>query len=136
MTDMTEVKTADLSGPALDWAVGSVDSVYGLQVWHFTDGTLDIRFCEPETEDSPRTLTYSPSTDWAQGGALIEKYTVSIEYGVNQDSFPGWSAIVGPVTYMQEPDAMGGTPLIAACRAIVAAKLGDVVSVPSELISQ
>jgi hypothetical protein len=29
---------------------------------------------------------------------------------------------------------MGETPLIAACRAIVAAHLGEVVSVPAELV--
>lgn len=32
--------------------------------------------------------------------------------------------------------ARGDTYLVALCRAIVAAKLGDVVSVPAELVSQ
>jgi hypothetical protein len=118
---MKTVNTCELIGPALDWAVAK-----SCGDEHWTSGRNPDWFAW-------RMRNWKPSTDWAQGGPLIEKYVVSIEFGKNQDDFPGWSAIVGPVTYMQEPDAFGSTPLVAACRAIVTAKLGETVQIPDEL---
>jgi len=54
-------------------------------------------------------------------------------FGSNQEDFPGWSATHGPVRYMQEPDAMGPTALIAAMRCWVLRKLGPTIDVPDEL---
>ena len=62
----------------------------------------------------------SPSTDWSQGGPIIEREGIGI--------FPlgngrGWAAGL----------RSGPTPLIAAMRCYVASKLGDEVDVPTEL---
>lgn len=128
-----EMKTADLIGPALDWAVaraqgwtfGPPHKGHGLDVWRDESGkwvgTLPAQ-------------AFKPSTDWGQGGPLIEKYKLTIQQ-VN-----GIAATFADDT--GEPDydgrtmriADGVTVLIAACRAIVSAKLGDTVSVPAELV--
>lgn len=150
MSDMIEVKVGDLTGLALDWAVGTAVGAYGLQIWNYTDGTCDVRFCEPEEEDSPQTLTLSPTSDWSQGGPLTQKYGVLLSppksmvhrnYG-NFDERNGWyeSGVWGATIFGNErkhrrrsfnhPDQ----PLVAAMRAIVQFELGDVVSVPAALV--
>lgn len=65
---------------------------------------------------------YKPSTDWAQGGPIIERQGISLEC----DEFARWHANDG-----WSSDA----PLLAAMRCYVASKLGDEVEVPDEWAS-
>lgn len=117
MTQMIEVKTADLVGRALDWAVagGASDTPYWARMFQIcvltgkTHGGIDFK--------------YAPSECWSQGGLLIDKHLLSLKMTGTET----WAAIV------EGCNGIDPTPLIAACRAIVAAKLGDVVSVPAEL---
>jgi hypothetical protein len=74
-----------------------------------------------------KTVAYSPSTKWAQGGPLIDQHASTVTQAAYD---AGWWAHIG--NHIGE----GKTPLIAVCRAIVAAKIGDVVGVPAELITQ
>ena len=69
-------------------------------------------------------IEYTPSTNWAQGGPIIERE------GIATLPCPrGWAARVGfGGEYIEGP-----TPLIAAMRCFVASKLGDEVDVPEEL---
>lgn len=108
MSAFAEMKTASLTGPALDWTVAQVEGVS----------------CTPHTIKR----FYRPSTDWSQGGPLRDKYDVGIEPGVPDGL---------PYAYVPGRDlhgSRGETALIALCRAIVTAKLGDVVQVPEELM--
>jgi hypothetical protein len=66
---------------------------------------------------------YSPSTDWAQGGPLIDAYRIAFEDG-----------IVDFYACLPGGEGYGKTHLIAACRAIVVAKLGEAVDIPTELV--
>lgn len=128
MTDLIEVKTADLADEALGWAVGKAEGLdlileppqYG-NPWR-----VFARYHGHATE---RTKRFNPWEDWGLGGKLIEKYRVG--FGLYSDYFfavTGLDDLPG--------DADGSTHLVAACRAIVAAKLGDTVRVPKELIHQ
>jgi len=96
------MKTSELTGPALDRAVAMANGNTG----HFLiDG-------------------YSPSTNWAQGGPIIERAGISV-----REVLTGfWCAEVDAGDYEYE----GPTPLIAAMRCYVASKLGDEVEVPCE----
>lgn len=125
MSTMIEVRAAELIGPALDWAVAKSTGAEELSVG------MDGVSCIYET---PRggcwTNIYSPSTDWSQGGPLIDKCRIGIEQE-DQDFH----------VYAYAPGAglagcFGDTALIAACRTIVAAKLGDVVQVPAGLVRE
>jgi Protein of unknown function (DUF2591) len=101
-----KIKTSELTGAALDWAVASYADK------HVTIGDI----CWGN---------YSPSTDWAQGGPIIEMHISRLE-DLSDD---GWEACgFGFVAY-------GPTPLIAAMRCFVASKLGDEVEIPDELAS-
>ena len=111
------IKTSELEGAALDWAVAeAVNGFEGLSHWSaVTYGG------------------YSPSTDWSQGGPLIERFQI-----MTKSSASGtWIAYI-PVPkkdgYLDWIKTSGQSPLIAACRAIVAAKLGDEVDVPEGLV--
>lgn len=127
---MVEVKTAELIGSALDWAVAKAD---GFRVQY--SRRMGLHCAEIMRVSAAETFirmgcSYCPSTDWSQGGPLIEKYRV----GIYCDYTPS-EAITANVTGSGAV-ATGETFLIAACRAIVAANLGDVVSVPAELINE
>jgi len=125
MTDLIEVKTADLAGEALGWAVGKAEDldVFLAPPEYGNPWRVFARYRATVTE---RTERYNPWEDWASGGDLIEKYRVG--FGLYSDSFfavTGLNDLSG--------DADGSTHLIAACRAIVAARLGDTAQVPKEL---
>lgn len=124
----TEVKTADLVGVALDWAVAWAE---GDKVSAEDGYVVVAEFSEQHGDFF--SVCYSPSTDWSQGGSLIERHEITI-YPPRHLVMPadGWGA---QFYIVNNPKVFrGSTPLIAAMRAIVAAKLGDVVSVPSELL--
>lgn len=110
MSEFVEVNAAELTGPALDWVVAQIEGVS----------------CTPHTI----MRFYRPSTDWAQGGPLIDKYNIQLTPHGNL-----WDAQtdlkMGPSSWARQ---FGTTPLISLCRAIVAAKHGNLVMVPSVLV--
>lgn len=133
MTDFVEVKTQDLSGAALDWSVAKVVGVEADYLLPFiineNNQPVVVLNKAKWLEDEEPMAIWSPSTDWAQGGPLIEKYKLDI--GAPMENGVGsWCA----ATEWGHPQGYkADTPLIAACRAIVASVHGDTVSVPKEL---
>lgn len=73
------------------------------------------------------------STDWAQGGPIIERELIRVV----APSIQGidWTALIQhhPIGLNNWSQGFGPTPLIAAMRAFVASKLGYEVEVPEEL---
>jgi hypothetical protein len=65
------------------------------------------------------------STNWAQGGPIIEREGLTLTHQASQ-----WAAQTDDDVF-----AYGPTPLIAAMRCYVASQLGDTVDVPEELIN-
>lgn len=124
------MKTNELTGPALDWAVAKCE---GLEVTVFDDVySVDVIL--------PSGDHFFPSTNWAQGGPIIEREEITLRHYPHFKSaiehLPArWCAeldhVIGGLTYCAE--AYGPTPLIAAMRCYVASKLGDEVDVPGEL---
>lgn len=107
------MKTSELTGAALDWAVAKCDGVVA-------GDSLDVGFI--------REGGYSPSTDWAQGGPIIEREKI----GIDCDDLGTWFASYD-LTAETAFGATGTTLLIAAMRCYVASKLGDTVDVPEKL---
>lgn len=128
MTDLIEVKTADLTGEALAWAVGKAEGQEVLLAPPIYGNPWRV-FVRYTGEVTIREVRYNPWEDWAIGGPLIQKYRVG--FGLYSDSFFAVSGLDDT-----PGDADGSTHLIAACRAIVDAKLGDIVQLPKELIAE
>jgi hypothetical protein len=74
---------------------------------------------------------YSPSTDWAQGGPIIEREKIELRLFVDDGSV--WYAHLGAKPFPSDAQATGPTPLIAAMRCYVSSKMGEEVEVPQEL---
>ncbi|QLG96676.1 DUF2591 family protein (plasmid) [Pseudomonas yamanorum] len=142
MTELVEVKTSELLGEGLNWA--TFCAIYtGMQptIHVIEAGTHEMRgLVKPVEFPRAVSLTYSgaygvecnwnPSGNWEEGGPLIEKHSVCL---VAPALGAGWWSAYRWVS--GDRDLLDGpTPLIAACRAIVASVLGDTVSVPKELV--
>lgn len=122
-----KVKTSELTGAALDWAVAKCE---GVEVKKFKES--------PSLFYGKGFDKYHPSTDWAQGGPIIEKmhgYCMEHYPELPEDERFYCSTSSVAETWHDHPvSARGGTTLVAAMRAYVASKLGDEVDVPEELV--
>ena len=121
------IKTSELTGTALDWAVAKCEAVKLHPMPQ--NGVMEIHFSQPNGGNS-----FSPSTDWSQAGPIIEREAVNVRiqcdqpgYKINPDR--RWYAFLDHRVH----SAYAPTPLIAAMRCYVASKLGDEVEVPEEL---
>jgi len=113
------MKTAELIGPALDWAVAKCEGVKWDPLWK--------RFTVPDPQNAALSIDFTPSTDWSQGGPIIDRENIGT--WPPDDAHPHWTA--GMAGVMQA--MTGPTPLVAAMRCYVASKLGDEVEIPEEL---
>ena len=110
------MKTSELTGQALDWAVAMCEGID-----HDT-AAMNIMF----GDDNGWFLAFS--TDWAQGGPIIEREGFELcrlessAFGIE------WRAQIDCDCRFYGP-----TPLIAAMRCYVASKLGEEVDVPELL---
>ncbi len=142
------MRTADLEGAHLDYWVAKAQ---GLGLVQCENGLWLVYAPEPMILGIDRSaalnpaVRYSPSTNWAQAGPIIEAEAIAIfvdrfAYGVNPNRWLagyelraengqeyGTLTGQGEASLELECSANGPTPLIAAMRAFVAAKLGDEV---------
>jgi hypothetical protein len=109
------MKTSELTGAALDRAVAKREGPNSVASCYYDDDTPLWLEEAPEPE-------WKPSTNWSQGGPIIERGLIVI----SPDPQHGWRA--NP--YMDLTEFYGPTPLIAAMRCYVASKLGDEVEIP------
>lgn len=104
------MKTSELTDLALDWAVTKC---------LLPDGWPDAEIVLGAETDY--------SSNWALGGPIIEREGITISRGYGGKYW--WA-----VHDANELEVLGPTPLVAAMRAYVTAKLGDEVDVPAELM--
>jgi len=153
------VKVGDLNEEALDWAVAKCENkilvffdeyfirnalasgaslVRAESLLYFQP--LKGRWCWLNSVGVGNAVP-GYSTDWAQGGPIIEREGISLEPLKEGD---GWCACFGCTVYdflmwdqSYNADAAygeGPTPLIAAMRCYVASKMGDDISLPEGLL--
>lgn len=119
-----KIKTKDLTGPALDWAVGvslgqTMRNHRGLDIPAWFDSDNKLAYLPASA--------YSPSTNWCHGGPLVDQFKPHF----NNQIAGGY---VKALTYHAE--CRGETYLIAICRAVVLEKIGYDVEVPDELVGE
>jgi len=127
------MKTSELTGAALDWAVCEATGMFKAYT-QFRSGKNFLK-----VYGVARNKHLHPSTNWQQGGPIIEREKFTVMYDDDwkydptdpEDNGERWMADNGDIYY--NPTQYGATPLIAAMRFYVASKLGDTVDVPEEL---
>lgn len=123
--------TSELTGPALDWAV-SAALKYGYEI---VDGAPVTGATTYTAEGLWFDEVWEPSTDWSQGGPIIERENITMMRTISGSEF-GWIAWKngerGP--HKNEFSQYGPTQLIAAMRCFVVSVLGEEIEVPEELL--
>ena len=140
-----EVKTLELKGPALDWAVGKalnwIEPLYGVgQISYIAEDNF-LMMAQPDPDEPDEIILiqhfnhytqWSPSRLWSQCGPLLEKHY--IELSIGEEEY--WACRTSTSKYDEgRVNYPGSTMLIAACRAIVGEAIGQTVSVPKELLA-
>lgn len=132
MHEMKMVSSADLLGSALDYATAVAIEARGVSVG--LDGKIVCSFDMPDGSEC-FSIYFSPSKYWYQGGDLIERFSLDFHRdGKRTERF--WArSYRGSSSTSFGRYAIGPTLLVAMCRAIVIANLGETVGIPSELLS-
>lgn len=120
-----KIKTRELTGATLDWAVATCERKVDTGPFGepaCIEGELHLYYLGTTLD-----ATYSPSTDWAEGGPIIEREKIATQFWRSEGE---WEALIKGGFFASR----GPTPLIAAMRCYVASKLGDEVEVPDELV--
>lgn len=121
-TVMVEVATANLTGLPLRFAVAMAEGLAEEITWAMSQMN-PARLCMWTDNHG----CYDPDQDWDIGGPLIDKHAI----GFSGHTADNWAAFSSPADLVYL--GIGPTHLIAACRCIVVAALGTIVSVPQEL---
>lgn len=148
------IKTSELIGQALDWAVGNAlgietrnnTVVYYVPYEAESDDQLEfvcmadsrahaVEQCEAaypncSVEEVQPMTPYSPSTNWDQAGPLIESERIMLTNGTPESGSFTWYAFT---SWAPSTSIKGPTALVAAMRKLVAIKIGDEVHVPDAL---
>ena len=109
-----KIKVRDATNRQLDWLV------MGLEFVRYAEQGDPIKpwVLRDYEQGDPRG---NPTTDWLQGGPIIEREVISLSSQTNGHS---WAA------KQKHNYSYGDSPLIAVMRCYIAAKLGDEVDVP------
>ena len=128
-----KIKTIELTGIALDWLVakceGKVEQgVYGTP--EPTESGLHLHYC-----DVLLSHPYNPSTDWAQGGPLIQREKMTLFYDEDGQTYSAYVSLFRQHGMSNRTRWRSGpTPLIAAMRCYCCSLLGDEVEIPDKLL--
>ena len=109
------MKTSELTGAALDWAVAQIESGAGPD--------------KAEKQWRYFGRVFRPSTEWAQGGPIIEREKISLS-PLHLESWRSNVINDNLKSFWED----GPTPLIAAMRCYVASKFGEAVEIPDQLL--
>ena len=133
------MRTQDLIDAQLDWAVAKCEG-YECKFDDEVSGPWLVPQ-EGYLHDEKPLASFRPSTNWARGGGEIverEGITVMVTDIERHDdgtiTFANkWKAATPQQVLDCDDGSYGPTPLIAAMRAYVMAKVGDEINIPEEL---
>lgn len=120
-----KIKVSELQGPALDWAVAKCENP------EWSDDAVIVNVTTFDEYDGTICIY---SSDWAQGGPIIERERITLDYTVRGQETVLWTARQYAFDGTCLDTESGPTPLIAAMRCYVASKMGDDVEVPDGLV--
>ena len=124
------MRTSELTGAALDWAVAKCE---GREAKNTSWGGWMTTWSNPQDDGA---LEYEKlphySTNWAQGGPIIEREGISVRYRVGVNLTADIDGKHEQTVPYRQPNAQ----LTVAMRCYVASKLGDEVEIPTELTGE
>lgn len=121
-----KIKTSEATPRQLNWLVATCEGWEPRCTYIPWDNSIQVTRWIPALDggEGGRHIKLLPSTDWAQGGPIIERERIDVYFqhdlqwcAANQTGF----------------DCVGKSPLIATMRCYVASKLGDEAEIPEEL---
>lgn len=123
------MKVSEAIRDPLDWMVAKcLERSYnnGRYEWDTVTGKLYAAGLSP--------VVFRPSTNWAQGGPIIEREGIEIRvHCTHNNVITSWVAEKDwPMD--KTVGCCGPTPLISAMRCYVASKLGDEIEIPEDLL--
>ncbi len=116
---MTKVKTAELVGAQLDWAVAIA---LGWTRWGAYPDCWLTNGASRDISKGPSYQNFHPSVNWRDGGPILDREKIGFKHDVHGTWATHPLALCGAI--------LGNDMLEAAMRAFVASRLGDVVEVP------
>ncbi len=137
------VKTSELIGAALDWAVCMSNGLKHEDIYISKGYSISL-YRRLRDEDGRLNGRYMTGPDllfsrmWESAGPIIEREGLYVgpcncmpgsPASLQMGGTKGWSAQASNTAHA----AYGPTPLVAAMRCYVASKLGDEVDIPKEL---
>jgi hypothetical protein len=123
-----KIKTSELTGAALNWAVAKCEGV------SFVHGDCEYELDGRVFQRGGCSVERRYSTDWSQGGPIIERKGIGLLKVRNRLPHQQWDAGEEGETETEFWGIVcGPTPLIAAMRCHVIDELGDEVDIPEEL---
>jgi hypothetical protein len=129
---MKSIKVSELTGAALDWAAAKCEGHESRCPWLLEKEGYAAWQSYENAWGNPLP---NYSTDWKQGGPIIEREGISI--AKLEETLPDAMA-PHPACWSGHIDGVfvryGPAPLIAAMRCYVAFKMGDTIEVPEELL--
>lgn len=127
-----KIQTSELSDAALDWAVAKCQGYFStagqdLEYWSSAHGA--DHFVRMRDADGHGVHWTHGSTDWSEAGPIIQQEKITVRHIGRSIEGQLWDAS------MDEGDEYeGSTPLVAAMRCYVAAKLGPEIDIPKEIL--
>lgn len=122
---MKSVKIQELVGFELDWAVAKCEG------WDDWSNDLEAFTSKNDVSDWKALANWRPSTNWSQGGPIIEQQEIGIKRNTPCSKGREWEA--SPSITAKGAGGQfgyGPTPLISAMRCYVASKVGTHIEIP------
>jgi hypothetical protein len=150
MSKLVARKTQDLEGAELDWAVAQCEGHLKDQTLSYWNSPAGVKqFLAMRDAQGSGVHWVRSSTDWSEGGAIIENENINLIKVTNGPFKYVWAAMIEygqqagfshdfdeKFYYFTENELVRGpTPLIAAMRCYVQSKLGAEIKVPEGLQS-
>jgi hypothetical protein len=127
-----KVRTAELTGPALEWAVAMCEGKRP-EIW---EGLPYVEIPNITARHLPSLWGYKRpaySTDWNLGGPIVARELIDIYHVERSPTL--WVAEI-QIAPKHRATGRGNTPLTAAMRCYCCAKLGETIEIPEALCQQ
>lgn len=127
------IKVSEATNNQINWLVAKIEGHQSRCEWMIKSGWAEWQ----SYESAWGNPIPNSSTNWAQGGPIIEREKISAQTDPTDTEPEGWSAYFRQHLFKEDGTDCwqnGPTPLIAAMRCYCVSRLGDIVEVPEELL--